>query len=225
MKAILYSVVVGEYEGVLPAPPVEDGVRYILFTSDVNIQAPGWEVLPNRVGRIGTRDRCGQRVAKLQPMKFLPAHEVSVYIDANILVKRVGFVGWCVKQLGDSEIAAPLKVPRRGEMSKYRFDCLYAEGRVCIELGLDSAAVIERQMNRYLDAGFPQKYGLLENCVLVRRASLLMEQVGKDWTCEYANGSQRDECSLMYVLWNMGVMHRPLPIHARCNEWYEISNH
>lgn len=229
MKIAVFTALVGAYDKAPPQINPEPGVDYFLFTDRIAEfkGALPWTILPNPWPTDGTKtaNRRASRAAKLDPVAHLPPHDVSVYIDANLEIKKHGFAHWCADQLRDHVIAAPIHVPRRGTMNIYGHDCLYEEGKVCIALGLDKREPIEQQMWRYRECGFPAKFGLLENCVLARRSTPQIDALGKLWTHEYMFGSQRDQCSLMFCLWKSGMRWKPLPIHARKNVWYEQREH
>ena len=66
----------------------------------------------------------------------------------------------------------------------------------------DTAEHINPQIQRYREEGFPERYGLTQNNIIVRKHNTkecidLMER----WWKEVVNGSYRDQLSLMYVLW------------------------
>ena len=80
--------------------------------------------------------------------------------------------------------------------------CIYKEASVVAAMRKDKPEIINPQMNRYKEEGFPENYGLLQSNILVRYHNdpsciKLMET----WSEEVMNGSHRDQLSFNYASW------------------------
>lgn len=199
-------------------------MRYLLFTDLKDAPAP-WEV--HRLEADATVNlRRLSRVVKIQPDVYLPKHEISIYMDANLRLTGKPLVPLAEEFLVDNvDIAIPGHVRRPGRLREFSHKCLYAEGEVCRRLGLDEPDVIQRQMERYRAMGFPEEFGLLENCFIMRRNTRDSRLINRMWAREYREGSARDQLSLMFCLWWLGLRFNRMDIHARSNEYYVQVSH
>ena len=91
------------------------------------------------------------------------------------------------------------------------------EAAVCRARRLDSARVIDRQMARYRQAGFPAWYGLNHAAVILRRHSAAMKNFNQQWWQEICPGSRRDQLSFNYVLWKVGLPIAEFPLSIQDN--------
>jgi len=216
---IVYSCLTSGYDQFPVVPAPEPGVRYLLFSdSDDDAPAP-WQVVPLRDA--GLSPRRLSRAPKIRPYCFLPPHSVSVYIDANInLHERAALRPVAEAALERADIAVPRHVKRKWEMRKHSHTCTYAEAKVCAELSLDRRERIDAQMQRYRETGFPEEFGLLENCFIIRRNNDAARALNEMWWSEYLAGSERDQLSLMFCLWSLGIPWHELSINARNNHFY-----
>lgn len=180
------------------------GIRYIMFTDNPHAKSRFWEIVYCTID--GWNNRRASRYFKINS-HLLPPHEYSMHIDASMKV-RTGRVAQFFKKhiVGSSaDIAA---------FHHKKTDCLYEEGRKCIELGLDYKELITPQLKRYEAAGFPKKYGLTENTVLLRKNNPFVKELNELWWKEYTNGSMRDQVSLMYCIWKTGIHLAYIPGNA-----------
>lgn len=224
-KFIIYSSAFGGYDQILPVAKPDPLVEYLMFTDQPGPLPAPWQAAPMAGTQGDLSPRQLSRLPKLAPHRYLPDHDVSIYVDANIAMTGKSMVNLAFWELRYANFAAPPHVKRRGEMSKHAHNCLYAEASVCDELGLDYPDRIQEQMERYRAKGFPRRIGLLENCLVIRRNTELIQKLNNLWLEEYLLGSQRDQLSLMYCLWNLGIPWRAIPIHARSNIYYQQRPH
>lgn len=206
MKLVYYTVLCGDYDDP-PQVVTEPGVDYVLFTDSTRLKMPEpWKVISYCPDRSPRRF---SRLFKINPHTYLPGYDFWIYGDANINLKQ----------------------PLSPLVSKYRHwmltgchhpgrDCLYDEARQCRELGLDNAATINAQVDRYQHTGFPAKFGLLENGFLIRRNCPEVVRLNRLWWHEYVNGSQRDQLSLMFCLWLLQIEFDYLDHYSRDNPYY-----
>lgn len=102
-----------------------------------------------------------QRVVKTCPHKWLPEeYDVSVWIDGSFQV--IGDVVKFVQQydLEKSPLYTRVHPQRR---------CIYEEGEACISLKKDSRETIEAQLERYRAEGYPERAGMAETGILLRK--------------------------------------------------------
>ncbi|MGW7159265.1 glycosyltransferase [Paenibacillus taichungensis] len=193
-KIIVYTCLLGEYEFVKEPLFKSDGVEYILFTDNKNLKSIGWDI--RYIDIKLSNPRRTSRLAKILAHKYLPPHDVSVYIDASLEIKTEDVHSMVSECLNDKEIAL-FKHPVR--------NCLYEEVDYCVSQNENLLHDGTLQKQKYLKDGLPENYGLFENAFIVRKNTKAIQQLNDLWWSEYENGAERDQFSLMYCLWKLEV--------------------
>jgi hypothetical protein len=193
-RVILYTVITGGYDS-LPDIKPERGVDYWLFTDDLKIQTPSFWNKSLLANPLDLTPRRLSRLPKLRPHFYLPLHDISIYMDANLVLRKPirEFALSSVRELSIAVHPHPTTT------------CLYAEGKKCIRIGLDDERIILKQLERYQREGFPTNFGLVENSSIIRRNVEEVNRFNDLWHLEYYAGSQRDQVSFMYCVWRSGL--------------------
>ena len=86
-KVIVYSCLIGRYDNVTSFKR-KRGYDYILFT-DQKIHDSSWNIypIPKEVADLPVSDVKKQRYMKIHPHKFFKNYDLSIYIDANYIIK------------------------------------------------------------------------------------------------------------------------------------------
>lgn len=189
----IYTALFGDYDTLNELPFRSAHCRYLCFT-DQAILSNSWEIIKIRCDE--TTPILMNRKIKMLPHKYLDKTSGSIYIDANIKVNGDLFPLFN-KYLHSALISFP---------KHYERHCIYDEITACLQQGkINSASGLS--WTRYLQSqGFPRQYGLGENNILVRyhndsRCIALMEC----WWELFKNRIQRDQLSLMYLIWKLGI--------------------
>ncbi len=91
-------------------------------------------------------------------------------------------------------------------VSKHRDrDCIYDEGRKCIEKKKGSAYEIMRQVNTYSKEGYPAHNGLFANYWIFRRHTKRLREFMQLWWNQIEEYSERDQISLPYAARKHGM--------------------
>lgn len=199
-KVVVYSCLFGDYDELKePLHPSRPGERYILFTDRQDITSAGWEivVLPESLGDL----RRTSRLAKMLPHRYLPPHEISIYLDAALRWEVDDAYAFAQRLLGERDIAL---------YPHYKRTCVYAEMQHCVEQRLLRSADVEPTARRYREEGFPAEFGLFENAFIVRRDTPKIRMLDAMWWNEFTQGPHRDQFYLMYALWRLGVEVSPI---------------
>ena len=204
MPAAIYTVITGTYDSIKQPLVVEDGVDYYLFTNNPNIMDAGvWKVvqIPSQVWQ-GRSERENNillsRKVKMLPHQYLPqGYDLSIYIDADMLIKRP--LTELLDALNKETLFAAC---RHGYCASVR-----EEINDLINKGMVNGHQVEQQWQRYVDWGFKDDLGISENGLLIRRHNEpsvieLMEL----WWKEYQQGCLRDQVSLMPCIHRIGFM-------------------
>ena len=162
---------------------VEDADRIAFL--DVEASCPGWTVRPACTASPDPVRNA--RNHKVLLHRWLPEAEYSLWIDGNVTLTCESRLSTLVERyLRDADLAVFRHRTRR---------CIYEEAAACIAKGKDDAAVIERQVERYREEGYPAFHGLAETSVVLRRHSREMKAFCELWWGEIARGSRRDQLS------------------------------
>jgi hypothetical protein len=188
---VIYTALAGGVDALYDPEHVIDGAKYICFTDNENIKSSVWEIRPFPLSQDEDSNRMAKH-PKILPHLYFPDFEWSLWVDANIRIK--GSLEPLIAEhisKGDSFV---FKHPDR--------TCLYNEAEACIRQGKDLPDVINEQMTRYASEGFPEKLGMGECNVLLRRHNAApVQQTMETWWNEIKSGSKRDQLSHAYSIW------------------------
>jgi len=196
-RYVVYTCILGPYNGLLPQPQFPD-VDYICFT-DQKFKSRHWKIIQIPSSTDPARE---SRRAKILPHLFLEDYEYSIFIDGNFLVLQNPI---------------PLIQKALSEHSMAHFDhhkstdarnCIYQEFEAIQTLYdqtgrlKDDLEVMEKQIQGFRKAGFPENHGLLKGGVLIRRhKDPQVIQVMNQWWDIVQQSSRRDQLSFNYVAW------------------------
>lgn len=222
IQVVIYTCVAGGYDALLSPLYRSEHIKYMLLTDDENLKVDGWEthLFPEEVRKLGT-NAMASRYLKSHPHElFAKSFDASIYVDGN------------VQPVSDLSYYVGLIDPEAGlSMHRHRVrDSIADEAIACKALGKGDPIAIDREIEHYVAMGFPLDYGLLEtNIVATDLHSDISHRILSEWwdTMNKAQ-SGRDQLSLPYVLWKLGI---PVEIVATmgCNPYQDtkifINNH
>lgn len=196
-KVIVYTCNFGNYESIKEPLVVDPNIEYILFTDNKNLTSKNWKII---VLNEQLKDpRRTSRLPKIQPHKYLPAHDVSVYIDSSLEMKVGDVRNMILECLEEKDIAL---------YSHYKRDCVYDE----IEFVMNSTDRVVHNKNlclaaieKYKSIDYPKNNGLFENAFIIRRNTKDIQSLSELWWNEYISGTERDQFTFMYALWIAGI--------------------
>ena len=193
----IYTCIVGPYD--MPKTPLlhYSNCKYILFTDQINVEAPGWEVRPLPAQVLAQANPTAKnRYLKFHPHEFFDT-DYSIYIDGNVrpLTSWEGMLPPAGSKTGLAMFTHP-----------YR-DCIYTEAKACLALGKGNPEKLKAQIVRYQQEKFPAHYGLNEATLIVADLrNSKSKEILTAWWNEFLNSaSNRDQIALPYVLWKMGL--------------------
>jgi hypothetical protein len=192
--------------------PTVPGVDFLLFTDDAALRAPGWRTVI--CSPAFDDPRKSAKIFKVLPHRYLASYQVSVWVDGTT----------CPRQDPRPWIDSVLKSGIATFVHPER-DCIYDEARICVDRGFDRD-VIEAQMARYRDAGYPAHHGLNTCTVIVREHNApYVVAAMEEWWREIEQGSIRDQLSFNFVLWNRGLVSDIIPGHVYWNSMFRYAPH
>lgn len=190
---VVYTAVFGNYDNVPVVNPEWD-CDFICFTDNPDLVSTGWQVV--KVQLNGEHPAQANRRYKMLPHKYLCNYDRSLYVDGNIRI--VADPSPLFQKYLDNGIIAIPKHPIR--------NCAYEEALACIARDLVNKVTVEQQMARYAAQGFPKKYGLTANGIILRNhfdKNIIVLMMA--WWGEYCSGGGRDQLSLAYLIWKKNI--------------------
>lgn len=193
---VVYTALTGGYDDILQPLVVDDRFDYILFTDNVIASKIGiWEVrdIPYR-----NEDRTRvSRYPKMQPEKLLSEYEASLYIDANMQITAHTIYDRFVELYESGCEWGTIKHSLR--------DCIYDEAYHVMALSLEREKVVFEWCHQLRKNGYPCHNGLFENGIIFRTHSKRVQKIDDLWWDLYQNYTRRDQLTLKYVFWNLGM--------------------
>ena len=216
VKLVVYTCLFGDYEKLKEPLFQHANAQYILFTDDAQITTTKWEkiIIESKLDN----PRRTSRLPKILAHQYLPPHDVSVYIDGSLeFIAEDPFL-MAEDCLDGADIAL---------YKHYRRNCIYDEIEFCKNKGIEKESICLEISEKYRKAQIPEKFGLFENALIVRKNSKKVQALNEKWWEEYSSGSERDQFSLMYCLWMLGIQPNPISIgiQFRLNPYVNFYKH
>ncbi|ULB45195.1 tetratricopeptide repeat protein, partial [Limnospira fusiformis KN01] len=215
-KIIVYTCNFGNYESVKEPLVIDPRIEYILFTDRTDIQSQNWKVI--EFSETAQNPRRTSRFAKILAHKYLPKHDISVYIDSTMEIKETDVFKMVNDCLNDKDIAL---------YKHYIRKCTYDEILYCQQKEIEVPEICDMVDKKYKSSNFPADYGLFENGFIIRKNTKKVRELNEAWWKEYEEGSQRDQFSLMYCLWKLNIKVSPITIgqQMRINPFINFKKH
>lgn len=192
-RGVIYTAVPGSADAISDPEHVISGVDYVCFTDAPHRQSGVWRFRPVMSDEAGAITRA--KHPKIQPHKYFSDYQWSLWVDPDVSIKG-SLEAFIVEHLSLGSSYA-FKHPYR--------DCIYQEAAACIEKSKDQSEIIEEQVARYRSDGFPDKVGMAECKVLLRRHNDAdVVRAMDQWWSEVIHASASEQLSHRYALWKTG---------------------
>ncbi len=129
------------------------------------------------------------REFKLLP-PFWNEYDLSIWHDGNIQINCD--LDQFVKENFNTGLAV---------MKHPGWDCVYQEGKIVKSSNKDKSEVVDAQLKKYMEEGYPLCNGLVATGVMIRKHTKDVKKFCELWWKELQNGSLRDQLSFNYVMW------------------------
>ena len=196
MRPVIYTVIIGAYEPLLPPRVIDLGADYVCLCDVRMPEVPPWEIRVVECGGLSAQRE--SRRFKILSHCYFPDAEYTLYQDGNVQLKVVFPYQWLEKH----DIAT---------CSHPNTDSAYDEAERCLRLDKGDPQVIKAQMDRYRTEGFPEHAGAVGNSVILRRHTDAIVRFNELWWEEIQKGSVRDQISFNYVSWKLGIGYDGIP--------------
>lgn len=186
---LIYTAIYGNYDK-LRQPQVTGNHQWVCITDALKPNGV-WQA---RNEQCAMSDRRCSRYAKILYHQFFPNEEITIWHGGNVQLR--GDLTKLVALLDNADIAV---------LEHNQRNCIYDEAEACIQWKLDDERTIREQMERYRADGYLAKNGLHAAFLIVRRNTKKMRKLATLWWQEVKRGSHRDQLSLDYCLWKLGI--------------------
>ena len=212
-KKVIYTSVFGcseENNYHLHKPDVKlEGYDFICFTDNQNFKSDVWDIrIVDKLYDDGARNA---KRYKLLPHRFLKEYDISIWIDIEVKITKdinnlvEGYLNKSNLAILNHELCGRTVT---GNLNVRK--CVYEEAKFIKWLGdnhpkkqyKDNIDIINSQVNRYREEGYPENNGLARTTVIFRKHN--EDDVVKQselWWEEMKYGSRRDQIGFNYSAW------------------------
>lgn len=177
----------------------QPGIKAIYFTDNEQLHSNTWDIRVVKKNDMPARKLA--RYYKTIPHSVLPAHAISVWIDASFSIKPRCSIAQMVEQ--NFRSFANIMQYRHGSRDS-RQVCAYREAKICAQAGLDEPKIIREQVKIMKLSGFPHDYGLFSTGFIIRRNNAQVNKFNEFWWQQIDRYSVRDQISQQYAAWSTG---------------------
>tara|TARA_B100001250_G_scaffold411841_1_gene441475 strand:+ start:1021 stop:2664 length:1644 start_codon:yes stop_codon:yes gene_type:complete len=220
MRKVIYTTIFGGYDNLVEPQYKPEGWDFICFT-DSDLKSDTWKIVKKPL--VYTDNTRTAKRFKVLPHKYLSDYDYSIFIDGNMTIR--GDVNDLInKHLSDSNVAFFDHAQNRLDPN----NCIYREADYIFYLGQknngnykDNPILIQKQMERYKQEGYPQKNGLITGMVILRKHNETdCIKVMEKWWEEIKYNSKRDQLSFNYSAWKTDVKFNYMDGDSRDNEYF-----
>lgn len=195
MKIAIITSVFGNSQPIHTPNKIFKDVDYFAFV-DKPHACEGWTqiISPSFSLDEKYKGRRDAKIYKIMPHLFLPDYDYWIWADPTH--EAIVDPHEICEKLGDKDIGLFKHIHR---------DCAYQEALEVARLEIDYPKVISDQTLYYQLQAFPEHHGLYELPVFVRKNTPAIQELNMKWwelICRY---SSRDQISLPFILWKMGI--------------------
>jgi hypothetical protein len=209
----IYTAIAGNIGALREPDVVAPGCRYICFSDNPHLSSKHWEIRPLSPYARDAADyvRTAKR-PKIMPHECLAEFETSIWVDENLTLR------------GDLRALADAALSEGHALAMYGHPeargSVYEEAEICIKLGKDDPAIIQKQVGAYRETGFVQEAPLPACMLIIRRHhDVDLIALAEEWWRHIERFSRRDQISFDFVRAQSGLAYRRLEGNVRDNEY------
>lgn len=219
-ELVCFTAVLGGFEGLRPV--LHPGAaRWVAFTdtADEYIRpqpdADGWEIWPVPKPTNPADPRRMARRYKVLCHRWFADADAWLWLDGAVQLQVEP----------ETVIDTFLATADIGGFRHPGRNCAYAEAARCIVKGKDAPGVLQGQANAMKAAGFPEGWGMVETGLLARRNTEAVRALNEAWWLEIERWSVRDQVSLPFACWGLGVPLYQCPGSLVVHPWVNYVSH
>lgn len=228
MRVAIYTVVLGGYDYLFPVPlPQKDAdeatmqIDWILLSETKPMFTKGWQwrPLPEDIKGQSATER--NRYCKFFPTRLFPDYDISVYIDANVALKRPISQEIVTFQSSGADIGLGYVNDRANIQEEAAF-CHTSD-----RFGDALCAQVDAQVADYERRGLPAEHRLFQGRVIFRNHnSPKLGAAMQTWWDEFMAWSRRDQISLPLAIHQHGLrVHRWQWDHRIGDSFFHVARH
>ena len=191
-KIVLYTVITGNYDKLKEIPQncyFPEKIDYLCLTDSYKI-SDTYKII--NIELIHDNHIMTQKYLKIVINKYISEYDMSIYIDGKMGLKR-----------NILELINNMKTCEMIGFSHPKRNCIYSEAKHLIHpyKSIENKNSFIDFIQNIKNEGFPQNFGLTDNCCLIRNHNESIVYAMKEWyeiCCKY---STRDQISFMYIIW------------------------
>jgi hypothetical protein len=193
-KIVVYTAIFGGYDQLKPLIN-HPGCDYVCFTDDASLQSDIFQI---RVRPRHFDDPVREaRYYKILSHQVFPDYEYSLWMDAgarSLLTDLESFVLNSVAQYPIALMGCPGKIDLNETLA------------LCMQYKKDDESRMRAQVEEYQKAGYPKGIPTSATGVIVRdHTNAKVKEFNEAWWAEVARHSRRDQLSVNYVAWKLGL--------------------
>lgn len=208
----VYTCLIGNYDYLLSPVVEEAGIDYVCFTDRRSRFVRTWRQVPLDGAVAGLGPILGNRYHKCFAHKLFPRSRYSIYLDANVRLKRRASILVDLLKNSNATMACPRHPSGR---------TLQEELFAIIHQGKAEEAQVRRAFEFYVSHGVHQEQTITENNLIIRdHADPRLARAMESWWREINERVPRDQLSLPFVLNEHKVPFAVLPFDGRVDNQY-----
>ncbi|MBE5879949.1 MAG: DUF616 domain-containing protein [Lachnospiraceae bacterium] len=214
-KPVVYTAITGNYDNVKEPLHIMQGVDYYLFTNNPNVKSDNWKVIFIDNEEELDNVRLARKI-KILGHEILESYDYSIWVDGKLQIQDdLG------EYISDNEAGNAILC-----FNHPTHDCVYQEVELCESLQKDSSEIMQEQINRYRDEGYPQGNGMIDSACLVRDLhDKQLQETMRIWWNEVLHGSRRDQLSFNYSCWKNNQRYDTSKLDIYNNKYFTSHSH
>ena len=220
---VIYTSIFGDRDDLIDPKVVSDDFHYVCFT-DSDIKSDIWQV--KKVSGDFTDPVLSAKIYKILPHRYFADYDVSVWIDANFLIKK-NISSFIDNILTKTNIAfydhSQLSLDSRSTVAE-EVEALL----LMIDKGkknIDSNQ-IRKQIQAYKEDGFLDDNGLIAGGFILRKHNDVdVIDAMEAWWAEIKKYTTRDQLSFNYIAWKQNLAIFYIDGDLRNNKYFQWINH
>ena len=192
-RGVVYTAVFGGYDDIEEPMYVNPNLDYYAFTDADLPEDSVWKKVDlSRYPHLSGLDPYHlAKYIKMFPYEFFPDHAFSIWIDGNVQLISDTYP---VAIMGHGSAMATFANPMH--------NCIYTEGRYMLFQGRVPKDMLNKQLDIYRNAGYPEHFGMREFSIIYRdHGCKECYDMMKEWWEHVNKYTMRDQLSLPFILW------------------------
>lgn len=215
-KICVYTVITGNYDNLKDLQYIEDGVDYICYTNNKQLESKIWNIRYINDNTLTNIEL--SRKIKILGTDELKKYDKTIYIDGNFTIVS------SIKKLLEEKV----------DFDKYSFvgfkhsvrNSINEEMLACLIHNKENIENISKLYKFYEQEKFPDNYGLIEASILIRNFNNdKLNECMKLWFDMFLKYAHRDQLSFQYAAWKTGLKYDLLNMSVWNNAYTKSVNH